>query len=191
MASLATIVRKPPFYCTSCNSNTKQKSHFDRHHIDTSHDESLQTGNTELEESNDKEIRKITEKTYNNKRGRSDIKYYNSTINIEYPNTNDSIDTNDNDNLDIIPIQWNLTELSNSDHYESSIMKIHQRIPLQYRHNLISLLSTIYQSGTDYEIQIEIRDEFQDIGHWILSKYNRLLKKTNTRQHLQNKLRQK
>ena len=189
MASLATIGRKQPCYCTSCNYNTKQKSHFDKHNIDTSHEESLQTWDTEPKETNDKEIREITEKTYNNKRGHSNIEYYNSTINIEYPNTNDSIDTYDNDNLDIIPIQWNLTELSNSDHYESAIIKIHHRVPFQYRHNLISLLGTIYQSGTDYEIQIEIRDKFQDIGHWILSKYNRLLKNKNTRQHLQNKLR--
>ena len=191
MASLATIVRKPPFYCTSCNSNTKQKSHINRHHINTYHDESLQTGKTETEEPNDKEVRKITENTGNDEKEYSDTESYTSMTSIKYPNIKDIIATNNNNNLDIIPIQWNLKELSNSDHYESSIMKIHQRIPLQYRHNLISLLSTIYQSGTDYEIQIEIRDKFQDIGHWILSKYNRLLKKTNTRQHLQNKLRQK
>ena len=189
MASLATIGRKQPCYCTSCNYSTKQKYHFDKHDIDTSHEESLQTWNTEPKETNDKEIREITEKTYNNKKGHSNIEYYNSTINIEYPNTNDSIDTYDNDNLDIIPIQWNLTELSNSDHYEAAIIKIQRRVPFRYRHSLISLLGTIYQSGTDYEIQIEIRDKFQDIGHWILSKYNRLLKNKNTRQHLQNKLR--
>ena len=59
MASLATIGRKQPCYCTSCNYNTKQKSHFDRHHIDTSHDESLQTGKTKTQEPNDKEVKKI------------------------------------------------------------------------------------------------------------------------------------
>ena len=150
MASLATIGRKPTFFCRACNYTTKHKYHFDRHHSDKSHNESLQTSNTKQEITNE-------------------------------------IITNDN-NLGLIPIQWNLTELSNSDQYESAIIRIHQRIPIQYRHNLIALLGTIYQSGTDYEIKIKIKDGFQDRGHWILSKYNKLLKYKNTRQHLQNKL---
>ena len=94
---------------------------------------------------------------------------------------------NDPDTL----IEQNIKELSNSCNYELAIRKIHQRVPIQYRHNLIALLSTIYQSGTDYEIQIEIRDNFQDKGHWILSKYHKLLKNRNTRQHLQTKLKKK
>ena len=94
---------------------------------------------------------------------------------------------NDPDSL----IEQNIKELSNSCNYELAIRKIHQRVPIQYRHNLITLLSTIYQSGTDYEIRIEIRDNFQDKGHWILSKYHKLLKNRNTRQHLQTKLKKK
>ena len=94
------------------------------------------------------------------------------------------------DNPDTLTEQ-NIKELSNSCNYEIAIRKIHQRVPIQYRHNLIALLSTIYQSGTDYEIQIEIRDNFQDKGHWILSKYHKLLKNRNTRQHLQTKLKRK
>ena len=87
--------------------------------------------------------------------------------------------------------EQNIKELSNSCNYELAISKIHQRVPIQYRHSLIALLSTIYQSGTDYEIRIEIKDNFQDKGHWILSKYHKLLKNRNTRQHLQTKLKKK
>ena len=87
--------------------------------------------------------------------------------------------------------EQNIKELSNSYNYELAISKIHQRVPIQYRHSLIALLSTIYQSGTDYEIRIETKDNFQDKGHWILSKYHKLLKNRNTRQHLQTKFKKK
>ena len=97
---------------------------------------------------------------------------------------------NRKDNPDTLTEQ-NIKELSNSCNYEIAIRKIHQRVPIQYRHNLIALLNTIYQSGTDYEIRIEIRDNFQDKGQWILSKYHKLLKNRNTRQHLQTKLNRK
>ena len=94
------------------------------------------------------------------------------------------------DNLDALTEIQN-RELSNSNTYEIAIRKIHRKIPIQYRHNLIALLSTIYQSGTDYHIHINIRDKFQDIGHWILSKYHKLLKNRNTRRHLLNKMENK
>ena len=96
--------------------------------------------------------------------------------------SNTSINKTENSNTSR---EISIEESSHSDNYEIAIRKIHQKIPIQYRHNLIALLSSIYQSGTDYEIRIEIRDNFQDAGHWILSKYHKLLKNRNTRQHLQ------
>ena len=109
----------------------------------------------------------------------------NQEKNINIENTEESTNTKNNFNTEIIE---HPNELSNSNTYETAIRKIHKKIPLQYRHNLIALLSTIYQSGTDYQIQIEIKDKFQDIGHWILSKYHKLLKNKNTRKHLLNKI---
>ena len=103
-------------------------------------------------------------------------------------NYKDNTNFTTNNTSDIPPIQWNLKELPNSDNYETAIIKIHKNIPIQFRQNLISLLNTVYQSGTEYEIQFEIRDNFQDNGHWILSKYHKLLKNIDTRKHLQNKL---
>lgn len=178
------------------NSNIEYyTSRANRKHPSTKHKEK------QITNSNPKQSRKCitNHSTQNNDiqtlKGESITKDINSQVyikqkEIQAPNMNYKDNTNftTNNTSDIPPIQWNLKELPNSDNYETAIIKIHKNIPIQFRQNLISLLNTIYQSGTEYEIQFEIRDNFQDNGHWILSKYHKLLKNNDTRKHLQNKL---